>query len=64
MVVIEVIMFGLFKKDPVAELEKKYAKMMEDAMKRQQNGDIEGYAQLTFKADEMLKEIDELKKKK
>ncbi len=57
-------MFGLFKKDPTLELEKKYAKMMEDAMKRQQNGDIEGYAQLTFKAEELLKEIDLLKNKK
>jgi len=55
-------MFGLFKKDPVKELEKRYAELMEQAMKKQQNGDIEGYSNLTFKAEEVLKEIEKIKK--
>jgi len=56
------MMFGLFKKDPVKELEKRYAELMEQAMKKQQNGDIEGYSNLTFKAEEVLKEIEKIKK--
>lgn len=56
-------MFGIFKKDPIKELEKRYAELMEQAMKKQQNGDIEGYANLTYKAEQTLKEIEALKAK-
>ncbi len=55
-------MFGFFKKDPIKALEKRYAVLMEQAMKKQQNGDIEGYSNLTFKAEEILKQIEILKK--
>lgn len=57
-------MFGLFKKDPIKELEKRYADLMEQAMNKQRSGDIEGYANLTAKAEEVLNEIEKLKNKK
>jgi hypothetical protein len=56
-------MFGLFKKDPVKQLEKKYLKLMEEAMNIQRSGDIKGYAKKAAEAEEVAKEIEELKKK-
>lgn len=57
-------MFGIFKSDPIKKLEKQYADKLEQAMNRQRNGDIEGYANLSFEAEEILKKIDKLKKEK
>lgn len=56
-------MFGLFKKDPVKQLEKKYLKLLEEAMIIQRGGDIKAYAQKTAEAEAVAKEIEELKKK-
>ena len=58
------IMFGLFKKDPVKALEKKYQKLMEEAMQIQRSGDIKGYAAKMAEAEEVQKEIDKLLEKK
>ena len=55
-------MFGLFKSDPTKKLEKEYAKLLEEAMNAQRNGNIELYGELSQKADNILKEIDEIKK--
>ena len=57
-------MFGLFKGDPIKKLEKKYQQLSEEAMNAQRNGNIELYSQLTFQAEEILKEIDSLEKQK
>jgi hypothetical protein len=54
-------MFGLFKSDPIQKLEKEYQKIMEQAVQRQRNGDIDGYSTLSQQADEIAKKIDELK---
>jgi len=56
-------MFGLFKKDPVKQLEKKYLKLMEQAMNIQRGGDIKAYAKKMAEAEDVAKEIEELKKK-
>lgn len=57
-------MFSIFKSDPIKKLEKKYQQLSEDAMNAQRNGNIELYSQLTFQAEEVLKEIDSLENKK
>jgi hypothetical protein len=54
-------MFGLFKKDPLKELEKEYQKILERAMDAQRNGNIELYSTLSFEAEEIAKKIDALK---
>ena len=53
-------MFGLFKKDPLKKLKKEYAELTEQAMQLQRNGDIAGYSQLTRKAEDTYKKIQEL----
>ncbi len=57
-------MFGLFKKDPVKALEKKYEKLLEEAMQIQRSGDIKGYAAKMAEAEEVQKEIEALLDKK
>jgi len=54
------IMFNLFKKNPLKELEKKYARLMEEAMQLQRKGDIKGYAAKIAEAEAVQKEIDAL----
>jgi hypothetical protein len=53
-------MFGFLKKDPLKALKKEYEKLNFDAMKAQRNGDIAGYANLSKKAEEVAKKIDEI----
>lgn len=50
-------MFGLFKKDPVKDLKKQYARLTEQAMQAQRRGDIEGYSKLTAESEELYKKI-------
>lgn len=57
-------MFGLFKNDPSKKLKDEQAKLMEKAMQAQRNGDIEGYANLVAKADEIEKKIEEIEREK
>lgn len=54
-------MLGLFKKkDPIESKKQQYAKLLEDAMNLQRNGDIRGAAAKTSEADALLKEIESL----
>lgn len=53
-------MFALFKKDPVKEIKKQYARLTEQAMQAQRRGDIEGYSKLTAESEELYKKIAEL----
>lgn len=57
-------MFGLFKSDPIKKKNAEYAKLTEEAMHAQRNGNIELYAELSQKADNVAKEIDKLEKEK
>ena len=59
----KIIMFGLFKKDPIKKLEKKYLKLMEEAMQIQRGGDIKAYAEKSAEAERVAEESEELKSK-
>jgi len=54
-------MFGLFKKDPVKQLEKEYAAILEKARDTQRSGDIRGYAKLMEESEEILKKIEKIR---
>lgn len=54
-------MLSWFRRDPVAQLEKKYAKKLEEARDAQRNGKIPLYATLMGEAEEIATEIDRLK---
>ncbi|WP_116124906.1 DUF6435 family protein [Lewinella sp. IMCC34183] len=57
-------MFGLFKKDPVKQLEKDYSRLLEEAMALQRGGDIRGYAAKSAEAEAVMDRIEELRKNK
>lgn len=54
-------MFGLFKKDPVKQLEKEYAALLEKARDTQRAGDIKGYAKLMAESEEIMKKIEKIR---
>ncbi|MGI1677398.1 MAG: DUF6435 family protein [Cellvibrionaceae bacterium] len=54
-------MFSIFKKNPIAKLEKQYYKKLEDAMHAQRNGDIKSYSMITAEAEEIRVSIEALK---
>jgi uncharacterized membrane protein (UPF0182 family) len=55
-------MFGFFKKDPVKQKEKEYAKLMKKARDFQRNGDLKSYSRLISEADKIMDEIEKIKK--
>jgi hypothetical protein len=57
-------MFGLFKSDPVQSLEKKRAKLLEEAMHIQRSGDLKLYAVKMEAIDKLEKEIENLRNSK
>ena len=54
-------MLSWLRSDPVARLEKQYAKKLEEARDAQRNGKIPLYATLMGEAEEIVAEIDRLK---
>ena len=56
-------MFGLFKKDPVKQLEKEHQRLLKEAMNLQRGGDIKGYAAKTAEAEKVMDKIVELSNK-
>ena len=54
-------MFGLFKKDPVAKLQKAYEAKMLEARDVQRSGDLRKYAVVIEEAEEILKKIEAAK---
>ena len=54
-------MFKFLKKDPIKKLEKSYAQINEKIMLAQRKGDIELAGELSYKAQEVLKQIQDLK---
>lgn len=55
-------MFSMFKSDPIKKLTKQRLAKLQEAMLAQRNGDIKGYSQLTYEAEELYKKIQELQK--
>lgn len=53
-------MFGWFKSDPRAKLQKQYEALMGKAVEAQRNGKIELYGQLSQEAEKVLIEIKKL----
>ncbi len=53
-------MFGLFKKNPEAKLEKEYKRLLKEAMELQRKGDIQGYALKTEEAEKVQLQIEKL----
>ncbi len=54
-------MFGIFRRDPIATLEKELAKKLEAAMHAQRSGKIPQYATLMAEAEIIAERIDALK---
>ena len=57
-------MFGLFKKNPTAKLEKAYQRLMEEAMHIQRSGDLKAYAAKIEEAELIVTKIEQLKQNK
>ena len=57
-------MFGLFKKDPLKQLEKRHARLLEEAVTIQRSGDLRAYAAKIEEAERLQAEIDALREKK
>lgn len=56
------IMFGLFKKDPLVNLQKSYNQLLEEAMQLQRKGDIKGYAAKMAESEIVMNDIEKIKK--
>lgn len=54
-------MFGWFKKDPIAKLDKEYKTKLQDAMIMQRNGKIREYSFLTAEAEKIREKMEALK---
>lgn len=54
-------MFGLFKKDPIKKLDKKYKALLVKARDVQRSGDIVAYSAVVAESEEVLKEIEALR---
>lgn len=54
-------MFGLFKKDPIKVLQKRYQQLMEEAMHLQRNGDLKSYALKIAEAEAVMEKIEQLR---
>ena len=51
-------MFKLFRKDPLKKLEAEYARLLQEARDLQRNGDIQGFAVMTARAEELGRQIE------
>jgi len=51
-------MFGLFKKDPIKNLQKNYEEKLSLAMEAQRNGDMRSFSELSEEANTILKQIE------
>lgn len=57
-------MFGLFKSDPKAKMQKLYDKKLTDALHAQRKGDIRSYSMLTLEAQKIWDEMELIDSKK
>lgn len=53
-------MFDFLKANPKKKLQKKYEKLLFDAMQFQRNGDIKSYSMITAEAEKVREEIEAL----
>ena len=53
-------MFGWFKKDPVAKLQKEIAKKYEQSVQLQRNGDLEAYGRIMKEIEDLEKQLEAL----
>ena len=53
-------MFGLFKSNPVAKLEKQYMKLLQEARDIQRNGDVVAASAKTAEAERIREQIEKL----
>ena len=53
-------MFGWFKKDPVAKLQREISKKYEQSVQLQRNGDLEGYGRIMKEIEDLEKELQAL----
>ncbi len=56
-------MFGFFKKDPAAKLEKEYNALMEKARDVQRSGDLKAYAKMIAESEELWEKVEALRGK-
>ncbi len=54
-------MLSFFRKDPIREMEKKRARLLEEAMHIQRSGDLKMYASRMTEIDKLEKEIETLR---
>lgn len=57
-------MFGLFKKDPIKVLEKKYYAMLEKARDIQRSGDIKAYSKIMADSEELWAKIEAMRQER
>ena len=57
-------MFRIFKKDPIKFMQKKYEKLLEEAMNAQRNGKIEEFSELSYESEKLYKEIQKIKEER
>lgn len=57
-------MLSLFKANPIKKLKKAHDQKLEEAFLAQRRGDIQGYSQLTYEAEQIHKQIQEFKAQK
>lgn len=56
-------MFNFLRRNPVKKLEALYRRLLEQARDLQRNGDIEGFAAMTARAQEIGERIEALKER-
>lgn len=54
-------MFGFLRPDPIRRLEKRYAKLLEEARDLQRGGNMPAFAEKTAEAEAVGKELDDLR---
>ena len=54
------LVFRIFKKDPIKRLERKFQKIFSEAISLKKSGDIKGYRSKANEADRISEQIDEL----
>lgn len=53
-------MFGWFKKDPIAKLQKEISKKYEQSVQLQRNGKLEAYGRIMKEIEDLEKKIEQL----
>ena len=53
-------MFGWFKKDPIAKLQKEISKKYEQSVQLQRNGKLEAYGRIMKEIEDLEKKVEQL----